>query len=397
MNTEFKTIGKSIAKIGIHERLCGAPIFSADIDFEGALVLKVLRSTRHHAKIVDIKFEEALKIRGVVGIFTARDVPGKNLISIINKDQPLLASGKVRCVGEPIALVAAASESVAQRALAHIEVTYEDLPAVMTPEEALRPDAPQIHAKGNLLFTRKVKTGDVEQVFRRCAAVVEKTYHTARIEHTYLEPDAGAGYVDADGTLVIYASTQNPHYDHKEVTGLLGLPDERVRIIQAATGGGFGSKLDLNVQGFIGLAMLYLQRPVRMVYSREESFLATAKRHPIEMTLKTGAGRNGKILALQARITADTGAYGSYGIAVASRVAMHATGPYEIPNVDVESRCVYTNTPFCGAMRGFGTPQIAVAHESQMDLLAQKLDMDPLEIRLKNVFRTVPPPLPGSS
>jgi len=142
------------------------------------------------------------------------------------------------------------------------------------------------------------------------------------------------------------------------------------------------------VQGFIGLAMLHLQRPVKMVYSREESFLATAKRHPIEMTLKTGADRNGKILALQARITADTGAYGSYGIAVASRVAMHATGPYEIPNVDVESRCVYTNTPFCGAMRGFGTPQIAVAHESQMDLLAQKLDMDPLEIRLKNVFRT---------
>jgi CO/xanthine dehydrogenase Mo-binding subunit len=216
---------------------------------------------------------------------------------------------------------------------------------------------------------------------------VEKKYHTARIEHSYLEPDAGAGYVDEDGTLVIYASTQNPHYDHKEVTGLLGLEDHQVRIVQAATGGGFGSKLDLNMQGFIGLAMLYLQKPVRMVYSREESFLATAKRHPLEMTFKTGADRNGKILAMKAMITADTGAYGSYGIAVASRAAVHATGPYEIENVEIESRCVYTNNPFCGAMRGFGTPQVAVAHESQMDLLAEKLGMDPLDLRILNALK----------
>ena len=387
MSSKFRTIGQSIPKIGVKERLRGEPIFSGDIDFEDALVLKALRSTKAHARIVDIYYERALKIKGVVRIFTARDIPGKNLIGIINKDQPLLATDKVRSVGEPIALVAAESESIAQRALDSIEVTYEDLPAVFTPAEALKPEAPKIHNKGNLLFTRKVKKGDVDEAFKRCAVAVEKTYHTARIEHNYLETDAGTGYVDEDGTLVIFASTQNPHYDHKEVTGLLGLEDDRVRIVQAATGGGFGSKLDLNVQGFIGLAMLHLQRPVKMVYSREESFLATAKRHPIEMILKTAVDDDGKIIALQARITADTGAYGSYGIAVASRVAMHATGPYEVENVDIESRCVYTNTPFCGAMRGFGTPQIAVAHESQMDLLAQKLQMDPLEIRLKNILQ----------
>ncbi len=387
MKTEYSTIGQSIPKIGVKERLRGEPIFSADLDFEDALVLKVLRSTKAHARIVDINYEKALKIKGVVRVFTERDIPGKNLIGIINKDQPLLATNKVRAIGEPIALVAAESESVAQSALEFIEVTYEDLPAVFTAKEALKPNAPKIHDKGNLLFTRKVKKGDVDEAFQRCAVSVEKTYHTTRIEHSYLEPDAGAGYVDEDGTLVIYASTQNAHYDHKEVTGLLGLEDNQVRIVQAATGGGFGSKLDLNVQGFIGLAMLHLQRPAKMVYSREESFLATAKRHPIEMTLKTAAAANGKIIALQARVTADTGAYGSYGIAVASRVAMHATGPYEIENVDIESRCVYTNTPFCGAMRGFGTPQIAVAHESQMDLLAEKLDMDPLEFRLKNALK----------
>ena len=386
MKPEFTAIGQSIPKIGVNERLRGEPIYSVDLDFEDVLVLKVLRSTKAHARIVDINIDRALKVKGIVRIFTEKDIPGKNLLGIINKDQPLLAVDKVRAVGEPVALVAAENEAAACRALNLIEVTYEELTAVFTPADALKPDAPAIHEKGNLLFTRKVKKGDVEAAFELCHVSVERTYRTARIEHCYLEPDAGAGYVDDDGTLVIYASTQNPHYDHKEVTGLLGLEDHQVRIVQAATGGGFGSKLDLNMQGFIGLAMLHLQRPVKMVYAREESFLATAKRHPIEMTLKTGADANGKIIALRARITADTGAYGSYGIAVASRIAMHATGPYEIENVDIESRCVYTNTPFCGAMRGFGTPQIAIAHESQMDLLAQKLEMDPLDFRLKNVF-----------
>lgn len=387
MKAEYQSIGKSIPKIGTIERLRGEPIFSADLDIEDALVLKVLRSVKAHANLVNIDCEKASAVKGVVGIFTAEDIPGKNLMGIINKDQPLLAAGKVRAIGEPIALIAAESEEAAMQALTLIEVTYEDLPAVFTSEAALRPDAPKIHAKGNLLFTRKLSKGDVEQTFKRCDIVIEKTYRTARIEHSYLEPDAGAGYVDEDGTLVIYASTQNPHYDHKEVCGLLGLADKKVRIVQAATGGGFGSKLDLNMQGFIGLALLQLKRPVRMVYSREESYLATAKRHPLEMTLRTGADRNGKLLALQALITSDTGAYGSYGIAVASRAAVHATGPYEVENVDIESRCVYTNNPFCGAMRGFGTPQMAIAHESQMDLLAQKLGLDPLELRLLNVFK----------
>ena len=387
MKPQFSTIGNSIPKFGVNERLRGKPIFSGDLDFEDALVLKVLRSTKDHARIVEINYEKALKIKGVVRVFTAKDIPGRNLIGIINKDQPLLAVDRVRSVGEPVALVAADSESVARRALDVIEVIYEDLPAVFTTKEALKPGAPLIHEKGNLLYTRKVRKGDVDEAFKHSSVTIEKTYRTARIEHTYLEPDAGAGYVDEDGTLVIFASTQNPHYDHKEVTGLLGLEDKQVRIVQAATGGGFGSKLDLNVQGFIGLAMLHLQRPVKIVYSREESFLATAKRHPIEMTLKTAVDDQGKLTALKARITADTGAYGSYGIAVASRIAMHATGPYEIENVDIKSRCVYTNTPFCGAMRGFGTPQIAVAHESQMNLLAEELGMDPLEFRMNNAFK----------
>jgi len=184
MKAEYSTIGQSIPRIGVSERLRGEPIFSADLDFEDALVLHVLRSVKAHANLVNIDCEKSLAVEGVVGIFTAEDIPGKNLIGIINKDQPLLATGKVRAVGEPVALIAAESEDAAKRALTLIEVTYDELPAVLTPEEALKPDAPRIHAKGNVLFTRKLRKGDVDQAFKRCDIVIEKTYRTARIEHS---------------------------------------------------------------------------------------------------------------------------------------------------------------------------------------------------------------------
>lgn len=387
MKEDLKTIGKNFGRYGALERLKGKPIFCADLELEDPLTLKVLRSTRAHARIVRIDVEKAVKVKGLVRVFTAKDVPGKNITGIINKDRPLLVPDKVRCVGDAIALVAAESEEAAENALHAINVTYEDIPVVRDPEEALKAEAPKIHEKGNLLFTRNVKRGNVKEAFERCAAVVEKTYRTSFVEHTYLEPDAGAGYVEEDGTLVIVASTQNPHYDHSEVVSLLGVEEDKVRIIQAATGGGFGSKLDLNVQGFIGLALYHLKRPIRYVFTREESYLATAKRHPLTITMMTGVDENGKLLAMKTRILCDTGAYGSYGIAVASRAAVHATGPYEIENVEVEAPCVYTNKPFAGAMRGFGAPQMAFASESQMDLLADKLNMDPLEIRRINALK----------
>ncbi len=387
MKSAYTTVGTSIPRIGAVERLTGKPIFSADLELDAPLILKVLRSGRSHARIVKIDTERASRVEGVARVFTAADVPGRNLTGIINKDRPLLAVDKVRCIGDPIALVAARNESAAEKALRAIDVTYADLPSVFDPEAALKDDAPKIHPKGNLLFRRTVRKGDAEKGFARCHVVVEKTYRTSCLEHTYLEPDAGVGRVDRDGSFVIVASTQNPHYDHAEVVTLLGVEDEKVRIIQAATGGGFGSKLDLDVQGFIGLALYHLRRPVRFVWSREEAFLASAKRHPLTMTIKTGADRDGRLRAMEARILCDTGAYSSYGVAVASRAAIHATGPYEIENVAVTSLCVYTNNPVSGAMRGFGVPQMAFAHESQIDLLAEKLGLDPLEVRRLNALK----------
>lgn len=347
----------------------------------------VLRSDRPHALVREIDSSRALAVSGCLRVFTWKDIPGRNRFGIINKDQELLVEHKVRCVGDPVALVVAETEEAAQRALGKMRVVYEDLPAVFDPEEALRPGAPAIHEKGNLLGRRTIERGNPEEAFKRSDVIVERSYTTPFIEHAYLEPDAGLAYLDENGVLVVHASTQNPHYDQKDVADLLGLEETRVRIIQMATGGGFGSKLDLNVQGFVGLAAYLLRRPVRMVYSREEAFLCTAKRHPLRIHYKSAADRDGRITAVDVRIIGDTGAYASYGLAVLSRAAVHAAGPYEVPNLRIESIFAYTNNPMAGAMRGFGCPQLAFAHESQIDLVAAEVGLSPLEIRQRNTLR----------
>jgi CO/xanthine dehydrogenase Mo-binding subunit len=380
-------IHKAIPRIGAADLATGRRLFSEDIPLDQPLVLRVFRSDRPHARILALHVEKARRISGVAAVFTAGDIPGRNLYGLISKDQPVLAWEKVRFTGEALALVAAVNAKAAEEAIRSIQVRYEDLPVLTDPEKALEEGAPLIHPKGNLLFRRTVRKGDAATALAQSPIVIRRTYRTPHLEHCYLEPDAGAGYCESDGTLVIQASTQNPHYDLKEVSEILALPEDRIRVIQAATGGGFGSKLDLTVQGLIGLALFHLRRPMRLVFSREEVFLATAKRHPLKIEYESGADRDGRLLAVRAKIVCDTGAYASYGMAVATRAALHASGPYAVDNVEVESLCVYTNHPVAGAMRGFGVPQVAFAHESQMDLLASELGMDPLEIRQINALR----------
>ncbi|MCD8351946.1 MAG: xanthine dehydrogenase family protein molybdopterin-binding subunit [Planctomycetaceae bacterium] len=382
-----KFIGTDITHPRIWEKAMGDALFAADLAPDDCLVLKALRAGRHHAEIVSIDYSEAEKLPGVVRIFTAKDIPGRNATGIINKDWPVLADGKIRSMADAVALVAAETETAAQAALRAIKVEYKDLPAILNPFAALKEDAPKIHEGGNLLFTRVVKRGDADAAFATAANIIEREYKTPAIEHCYMEPDAGYGYVDEDGALAIVVCTQNPHFDLGEVCAVLDLPEDKVRIIQAVTGGGFGSKLDITVQGYIGLALYHLKRPVRYFYNKEEALLATGKRHPMWIKIKTGVDKEGKLVACHAHITGDGGAYGSYGIAVATRAAVHATGPYECPNVDITALEVYTNNLFACAMRGFGTPQVAFAYESQMDLHAQALGLDPIEIRLRNALR----------
>ncbi|NWG03726.1 MAG: xanthine dehydrogenase family protein [Syntrophaceae bacterium] len=383
----MRQVGIEIPKVDVLEKALGEAKYGADLPCQEPLHLKVLRSPTSHAKIVRMQMEKALRVSGVERIFTAKDIPGKNLVGTIVKDQPILASDRVRYIGDAVALIAARTEEAAEEAAQKVVVVYEDLPSIIHPEEALHPHAPLIHEKGNLLLEFHVIKGDVQKGFKEAEVVVEETYTTTWVDHAYLEPDAGISYLDEKGRITIVCPTQNVHYDQKEVASVLSLPLDQVRIIQCSTGGGFGGRLDVTIQCLLALAAFHLKQPVRIVYSREEVFQVTSKRHPLTIRYKSGAKKDGKLIAIEVDILGDTGAYASYGGTVAIRSAVHATGPYQVPNVKVRSRMAYTNNSWSGAMRGFGVPQMAFAHESQMDLLAQALKMDPIEIRLKNCLR----------
>jgi len=255
-----KQVGVSIPKVDAPEKVLGAAQYGADLSSEGALSLKVVRSTRPHARIVNLEVGEALRVTGVERVFTAKDIPGKNLIGIINKDQPVLASDRVRFVGEAVALVAAAPAEAAEEAAAKVAVEYEDLPSITRPEDALRQGVPRLHEEGNLLLETNIQRGDIQKGFRDAEVVLEGTYTTTWVEHAYLEPDAGISYLDEEGRITVICPTQNVHYDQRDVSSFLGLPAEKVRIIQSATGGGFGGRLDITVQCFLALAVFHLKK-----------------------------------------------------------------------------------------------------------------------------------------
>ncbi|MCX5831897.1 MAG: xanthine dehydrogenase family protein molybdopterin-binding subunit [Deltaproteobacteria bacterium] len=380
-------IGKDMPRIDSLDKVLGRPVFAGDMMMEGMLHAAILRSTRPHAIIRTIDSAAALKLAGVVKIITVRDVPGENLFGIIKKDQPYLADGRVYCVGQPILIVVAETERTARQAMSLITIAYDEITPVFAPSAS--PDtAPSIHGEsGNLLCLRTLIKGDAERALADADVVVSNTYRTTWVDHAFLETEAGIGYVDGSGRIVIASSTQNIHYKRREVSRLLAIPEESVQMIQTTTGGGFGGKLDMTVEGYLALAVYHTRRPVLMRFSREESFLSNTKRHPLYIDYTTGVRRDGSITGVKVSIVGDTGAFVSYGEVVCLRAACHATGPYEVPHAYVESRMFYTNNPVSGAMRGFGIPQLAFAHESQLDQIAMRLGMDRLDIRVKNALR----------
>lgn len=379
-------IGNEISRIDALDKVLGRPLFAEDISIEGALFGCVFRSTRPHALIRRIDTRAAMAFPGIVKILSCHDIPGENIFGIIKKDQSYLAQDKVRYIGEPILIVLGETEEAARKASRLIEVEYEDIEIISDP--FISGDSTTlIHEKGNLLSHRKVIKGDTEKGFHEADVVVEHTYTTTWLDHAFMETESGVGYPDNKGRIVVVSSTQNIHYKQKEISRLLAIPEERIEVIQATTGGGFGGKLDVTVEGFLALSVYHTKRPVAMKFTREESFLSNTKRHPLYIEYKTGAKKDGAITAVKVIITGDTGPSASYGETVCLRAAVHATGPYEIPNVHADSRMFYTNNPVSGAMRGFGVPQLAFAHESQMDEVASMLKLDPLDIRLKNALK----------
>ncbi len=378
-------------RIGVRERVLGRTRYGFDQGREGDLFLALVRADRAPARIRKINTAKAEALEGVVRVFTAKDIPGRNSLGIIpgTKDQEFLAQDLVRHLGQAVALVAAETKEIAEAGARAVALELEDIPGVFDPVKALEPNQPLVHPGregGNLLLDRRVVKGDAEEALDRCAVKIEAEYFTSHVEHAALECEGGRAEIQ-DGRLVIWACSQNPHYDRNDVALFLGLKPEQVRGFQAETGGGFGGKLDVSVQPYLGLAAWLLRRPVRLAYTREESILATGKRHPYRMRYLSGADEEGRLQAMKIDLLGDTGAFASYGLAVCLRAMTHATGPYFVPHVHIRSRIAYTNNPWAGAMRGFGVPQVAFAHEAQMDALADALGLDRLEFRIKNALR----------
>ncbi len=390
---ELRQIGKPLPRIDAMGKVTGATKYAGDYVMPNMLHAKVLRAKYPSAKILRVDVSKARALAGVACVLTADDLPGAQVATDIpgvtgtskraGTDAPVLATDRVRFMGEAIAIVAAEELAIAERALDLIEVDYEPLPAVFTPAEAMQPGAPIVTEPDNIVARWRIVKGDADAAMRDADVVVERTHKTQFIDHAYLEPEAGIAWVDENGVLTIRVSTQVVEH-FRSIAAALHLPQNKVHIMGALVGGGFGGKEDITVELFIGLAALKTRRPVKMVYTREESILAHCKRHPFTITHKTGVTRSGHILAAQVNLVADSGAYVYLSPYVLLYAAASAVGPYRINNVTVNAMAVATNNTFTSAFRGFGAAQACVAYEQQMDEIARALDMDPRELRRIN-------------
>lgn len=382
-------IGTSVRRLDAPSKVSGALKYAGDMVMPGMLHMQVLRSPHPHAHILSIDTSDAEAMDGVEGVITCADVPGEDGFGVFVNDQPIMARGRVRYVGEAVAAVAAEDPLVAKRALSRIKVTYEPLPAVFDPDEALRPGAPVLHeyAPDNITKHIPIRKGDIEKGFAESDLVVEEVYSTQPVEHAYLEPEAGLGYVDPDGVVTIVSPSQNITHHRHMLSRIIAQPINKVRFIMSPVGGGFGGKEDMIYQGMLALMAMKTRRPVRYVFTREESIISTAKRHPSRVTLRMGLSRDGSIRAVAFKMVADGGAYGLSTEGVMRKAAILGAGPYNIPNLRMDTYGVYTNNTPSGAFRSFGALQTQFATESHLDICAERLGLDPFEIRRVNAMR----------
>ena len=394
-------VGKSATRIDALAKVTGKAKYPGDFTFADQLFMKVLFSKHVHARILSIDTSSAEALDGVVLVLTARDVP-VNEYGLIYNDQPVLCgpgSDKegtdiVRFEGDQVALVVAESAEIAEKALSLITVDYEDLPIVKTLADALKENATLLHPgrSSNIFHHNIIRHGNVEEAFKSCDVIVEGEYQTPVQEHAYLQPEAGVAFLDDEGRITVVVGGQWTHEDQEQIAHALSLEPEKVRVIYPAIGGAFGGREDMSIQIILGLAVLRLHekgidRPVKIVWSREESIVGHAKRHAYSMKAKWGATKDGKILAAQCEIWANGGAYAYTSTKVLGNATLLASGPYEIPNVATDAYAVYTNDIPGGAFRGFGGPQAAFMAELQVDKLADALKMDPVELRMRNLFK----------
>lgn len=385
----LKAISRPLPRPDAVDKVTGKGIYADDLYVEGMLYARALRSKYPHAKLLNVDTSKAKTLPGVVAVLTANDIPGRKDCGVHEIDWPVLCYDKVRYVGDAVALVVAESESVADSALALIEVEYEPLPVVSGPKEAARADSPKIHEKhehGNFLAHFHLESGDLEKGFAQADVIVEREYKTQTVEHAFIEPEAALAMPEANGRLTVYCGGQIPFGDRDQIAATLNVPQDRIRVVNCLIGGGFGGKEDVTVQVLSALAASVTKRPVKMVLSRKESLLVHPKRHATIIKMKTGAKKDGTLVAHEVEIYGDGGAYASLSNHVMLRATTHAAGPHEIPNVKVDTYAMYTNNVPSGAFRGFGVTQSIFAMESQIDVLAEALKISPLEIRRKNIL-----------
>jgi aldehyde oxidoreductase len=395
------SVGQRLIRLDGKHKVEGTEIYGADEIPMDALALRIIRCPYDRARFRFADLQAFVAAHpGVEAVLTSKDVPGVDCYGVIPRfaDQPVFAhaGNEARYRGEAIAAIVGHSEAIENLDPATFPVSWEELPALRTIDEALAPDAPLIHSHRaeNVLVRGRVVRGNVEKALAEADVVVEGEFETGFVEHACIEPEAGFARRVGD-QIQIQACTQSPYMDRADIAKLLGIPSEAVRIIPSAVGGGFGTKLDLSVQPFLALAAWRLRRPVRMVYSRTESIMCTTKRHPARMRCRAGASRDGKLLALDFTADFNTGAYSSWGPTVAARVPVHASGPYVVPHYRALTRAVHTNIVPAGAFRGFGVPQMAIAQEQLYDDLALRLGIDPLEFRILNALDNHTPTVTG--
>lgn len=380
------TIGKSELRKDAWEKVTGSAKYTADIKLENVLYGAVVRSKFHHARILAMDTTLAQSASGVVRVLTAADIPGEHKFGGLVQDQPALASGFVHHYGQPLALVIGASKAAARQAAKLVRVEYQPLEPLFDPEKSLQPGASKLHEAGNLVSRYEIKEGDTEKGFAEADVILEETFSVPFISPAYMETENSLARWNDNDTLTVWVSSQHPFTDQLEIAATLGLAPEKIQVKSAVIGGAFGGKEDASLAILAALAAWAVKGTVKLVNTRQESFWAHPKRHPAQIHLKLGAKKDGTFSALKAIAHVNTGAFASYGPAVGIILTETLGGSYHIPNVDLESLVAYTNSPFAGAMRGFGSPQSHFAIESLVDMLAERLGLDPIEIRRKNIL-----------
>jgi selenium-dependent xanthine dehydrogenase len=383
-----KTVGHSHLRPEAVEKVTGAAIYTDDLKFDGMLYAKAKRAMIPHGFLTKLDVSKAKALSGVVAVLTADDIPGEHNHGLVIYDWPVMVGigERVRYVGDAVAIVAAETQDIAEQAVGLIEAEFDLQPVITNPVQARQDGVPQIHEKGNLLKHIKVRKGDMDAGFAKADLVFEHTFHTPTTDHAFIEPECSIGVPLPDGRMEVYVGSQIPYQDKTQVARALGWDEDRVRIVGQLMGGGFGGKEDIMGQIHVALLANVTQRPVKLLFDRHESLLVHPKRHATQIRVKMGAMKNGRLVAVDTELYGDTGAYASLGEKVMTRATTHAAGPYDIENVRADCYAMYTNNPPAGAFRGFGVTQSAFAVESMMDMLAEKLGVDRIDLRRMNAL-----------